>query len=70
MPQNQENNQVIQLDDNFGVLDDILKKEPQESKPQNKIEKLLEFFNQHKKISVIWVFYTWIYFFDWFSFDA
>ena len=53
MPQNQENNQVIQLDDNFGVLDDILKKEPQESKPQNKIEKLLEFFNQHKKISVI-----------------
>ncbi|WP_297810544.1 tetratricopeptide repeat protein [uncultured Helicobacter sp.] len=53
MPENQENNQVIQLDDNFSVLDDILKKEPEAPKPQSKLDKLLEFFNQHKKISVI-----------------
>ncbi len=53
MSENQEKNQVIQLDDNFSVLDDILKKEPKAPKPQSKFEKLLEFFSQHKKLSVI-----------------
>lgn len=53
MPEKEDNNQIIQLDDSFSVLDDILKKEPEATKPPSKLEKLLEFFNQHKKLSII-----------------
>ena len=38
MPE-KENDNVIQLDDSFNVLDDILKKEHEESKPASKIGK-------------------------------
>ncbi|MCH5323487.1 MAG: tetratricopeptide repeat protein [Helicobacter sp.] len=53
---NTQNNQIIQLDDNFDILQDVLKnkKEPQEpQKPSNPLDKLLDFFNKHKKISIL-----------------
>ena len=52
MPE-KENDNVIQLDDNFNILDDILKKEPEAPKPESKIGKLQEYLTQHKKIAVL-----------------
>ena len=47
---------VIQLDDNFNILDDILKKEAEPQKPEGKVAKLLEYFSQHKKIAAVLLF--------------
>ena len=52
MPE-KENDNVIQLDDSFNVLDDILKKEPEASKPASKIGKFQEYLTQHKKIAIL-----------------
>ena len=52
MPE-KENDNVIQLDANFNILDDILKKEPEAPKPESKIGKLQEYLTQHKKIAVL-----------------
>lgn len=53
--QNQESD-VIQLDDNFNVLDDILKKEEQPQNTEGKTAKLLDYLAQHKKVTAILVF--------------
>ncbi|TLD85009.1 tetratricopeptide repeat protein [Helicobacter sp. MIT 11-5569] len=49
-------NNVIQLDDNFNILDDILKKEPESQKPASKFAKLQDYFVKHKKIAVLLAF--------------
>lgn len=48
----EEASPVIQLDDNFGILDDIFKKEQEPKKPETKLEKLQDYFSKHKKTSI------------------
>ncbi len=44
--------QVIQLDEGFNILDDILKKEPEEEKPKTRLDRFLEFLSEHKKTTI------------------
>ncbi|WP_299546208.1 tetratricopeptide repeat protein [uncultured Helicobacter sp.] len=54
-PKNSESlgGDIIQLDDNFNILDDILKKEEEPQKPESKIARLLEYFSKHKKTTAL-----------------
>ncbi len=53
MPSEESKENIIQLDDDFDIVRDILDKKSKEKKPTTKIEKILHFFNTHKKLSVI-----------------
>ncbi|MDE5602357.1 MAG: tetratricopeptide repeat protein, partial [Helicobacter sp.] len=55
MPPEDTKENIIQLDDDFDILRDVLEKEPKEEKPQTKIEKILHFFNTHKKLAAAFI---------------
>ncbi|MDY3112894.1 MAG: tetratricopeptide repeat protein [Helicobacter sp.] len=52
MPEVENKDKVIQLDDSFNILDDILKKEPEKA-PESKFEKWQNYFATHKKIAIL-----------------
>ncbi|PZT48713.1 hypothetical protein B6S12_02400 [Helicobacter valdiviensis] len=44
--------QVIRLDDSFDILEDVLKKDPKPPKPKSFIDKLLDFIQTYKKLTI------------------